>query len=59
MLIWSTDHRYLPDFVKVLAPVTDASWSLVEVKVSLCPRQDPHDDPITWVNVAHRASREH
>ena len=45
--------------MKVLAPVTVASWSMVELKVALCPRQDPDEDPVTWVNVTHRALREH
>ena len=60
---WSTErekkYKKIPGFVKVLAPVTDASWSLVEVKVSLCPRQDPDEDPFTCVNVTHRVSRKH
>ena len=45
--------------MKVLAPGTDTAWVLVEVKVSLCPRQDPDEDPVTWVNVTHHASLEH
>ena len=45
--------------MKVLAAGTDTAWVLVEVKVSLCPRQDPDEDPVTWVNVAHCASLEH
>ena len=56
---WSTDHKYLLHFVKVLAPVTDASWSLFEFKMVLCPRQDPDGDPVPYVNVTHRLSREH
>ena len=45
--------------MKVLAPVTVTSWSVVELKVASCPRQDPDEDPVTLVNVMHRASREH
>ena len=40
--------------MKVLVLVTDTLWSLVEVKMALCPRQDPDGDPVTYVYVTHR-----
>ena len=40
--------------MKVLALVTDTLWSLVELKMALCPRQDPDGDPVTYVYVTHR-----
>ena len=52
-------NKVLHGLAKVLAPVTDTAWVLVEVKVSLFPRQDPDEDPVTWVNVTHHASLEH
>ena len=45
--------------MNVLAPVTDASWSLFEFKMVLCPRQDPDEDPVTCVNVTHCSSWTH
>ena len=49
-----SDDKHLPGFVKVLALVTDTLWSLVELKMALCPRQDPDGDPVTYVYVTHR-----
>ena len=40
--------------MKVLALVTDTLWSLVELKMALCLRQDPDGDPVTYVYVTHR-----
>ena len=53
-------ERNLPGHEKVVAPVVDTKCgALVEVKMAACPRQDPDEDPVTWVNVAHCASLEH
>ena len=52
------EHNLLGD-EKVVAPVADTKWALVELKIAACPRQDPIEDPFTRVNVTHRASQTH